>query len=163
VAIGGDPNLGSFVPTVLELVRCVRPGGTLMLNLLPGSAPNTEDLRWSFDLAQSRQVGSKCRVIWPAELGGFGDDAVVAAGAGLFVELTDATPAVTDAAPAPDATAAARAVVLAAEAEALALAEGAELLAAPAAAEPIAAPVPARPAAAALGAKPARKPKTGAA
>jgi hypothetical protein len=93
VAIGCDPNLATFVPTALEMARCVRPGGKLLVNLLPGTAPNTEDLRWTFDLAQSRQIGNKIRIVWPAEVGGFGEEAVVPPGSALIVELADPLPA----------------------------------------------------------------------
>ncbi len=92
VAVGCNPNLSSFVPTALEMARCVRPGGKLLVNLLPGTAPNTEDLRWTFDLAQSRQIGNKIRMTWPAEIGGFGDDAVVAVTSSLLIELAEPVP-----------------------------------------------------------------------
>jgi hypothetical protein len=89
VAIGCDPNVSTFLPTALELARCVRPGGKLLVNLLPGTAPNTEDLRWTFDLAQSRQIGNKIRIVWPAEVGGFGEEAVVPPGSALILDLAE--------------------------------------------------------------------------
>ncbi len=121
VAIGCDPNVSSFVPTALEMARCVRPGGKMLITLLPGTAPNTEDLRWTFDLAQSRQIGTKIRLTWPAELGGFGEDAIVPPGSGLFIDLAEQLP-VPDAKPlaATTATSAAVAAVLGADAAVLA-------------------------------------------
>jgi hypothetical protein len=91
VAIGLDPLAPSFVPVMLELVRCVRPGGRVLLQLLPGTVADIEDLRWTLDLAQARQLGNRYRVDWPPERGGSGGGAIVPDGACLFLDLTEPT------------------------------------------------------------------------
>ena len=86
VAIACNPGTTTFVPVALELVRCVRPGGRLLLTLPPAARPNIEDLRWTIDLAQSRQIGNRYRIAWPAESGG---EPAAAGAAGLFLDLAD--------------------------------------------------------------------------
>ena len=91
VAIGCDPNASTFVPTVLELVRALRPDARLLLALLADTVPSTEDLRWTLDLAQSRQIGGKYAITWPSHIDGVGGAATVPAGHGILLDLADPT------------------------------------------------------------------------
>ncbi len=91
VAIGCDPSASTFVPIALELVRTLRQDGQLLLGLLPDSVASAEDLRWTLDLAQSRQIGCKYAINWPSGVGGLGEAAAVPGGHGILLDLADPT------------------------------------------------------------------------